>query len=128
MGRITIFRISIIIEKKLTGTYSPPSHCIRNGVIKGAINVATAVSVTESATFALAMYDITFDASPLGQQPTKIIPAAISLGKLKILASGTSAGEKISYAGRELIVEELSSESFEGIEVAFFSVPADVTR
>ena len=55
--------------------------------MKGAIKVATAVSVTDKATFAFAKYAITFDARPLGEDPIKTTPAAISAGKLKSVAS-----------------------------------------
>ena len=44
------------------------------------------VIVMESATLALAIYAITFEANPLGEQPIKMMPAAISSGKLKIEA------------------------------------------
>ncbi len=52
----------------------------------------------------------------------------IKFPKLKLLASGNSAGEKVDFAGDEYVVEELTSDSFEGIEVAFFSAPNDVTQ
>src|SRR5688500_75177 len=86
MGRITILMMSHIIVRKSTETNSPARSSINNGVIKGASNVAIAVTVTESGTFALAMYDMTFEARPLGTQPIRITPAAISGGKLKVFA------------------------------------------
>ncbi len=52
----------------------------------GAKSVANEVMVIDKATLALAIYDITLEAKPLGEQPTKITPAAISGGKLKLLA------------------------------------------
>ena len=55
--------------------------------MKGAIKVATAVSVTDKAIFAFAKYAITFDARPLGEEPIKTTPAAISGEKLKSVAS-----------------------------------------
>ena len=45
------------------------------------------VTETDKARFALARYDMTLEARPLGQQPTRMIPAAISLGKLKRFAT-----------------------------------------
>ena len=54
---------------------------IKNGVSNGANKVATAVRVSDKAKFDLEIKDITFEASPLGEQPTKIIPACISGGK-----------------------------------------------
>jgi aspartate-semialdehyde dehydrogenase len=52
----------------------------------------------------------------------------IKFPKLKLLASEQSAGEKIDFAGEELVVEKLSADSFEGVDVAFFSVPNEVTK
>jgi hypothetical protein len=43
----------------------------------GARSVANEVIVIDKATLALAIYDITLEAKPLGEQPTKITPAAI---------------------------------------------------
>jgi hypothetical protein len=59
----------------------PASIFIKNGVSNGASNVDIAVTVTERIRFARAIYTITFDASPLEQEPIKIIPAAISGSK-----------------------------------------------
>jgi aspartate-semialdehyde dehydrogenase len=44
------------------------------------------------------------------------------------LASAKSAGQKISFAGKELTVEELGPESFRGVEIALFSAGASVAR
>ena len=62
----------------------PAKFFINKGVKIGAIMVATEVKVSESATLALAKYDMTLDAKPQGIQATKIIPAEISGGKVKI--------------------------------------------
>ncbi|MHC4636397.1 MAG: aspartate-semialdehyde dehydrogenase [Planctomycetota bacterium] len=40
---------------------------------------------------------------------------------LKMLASSRSAGKKIKFKGREYIVEELTKNSFKGIDIALFS-------
>ena len=58
-----------------------------NGVKIGATSVDTAVTVTESAKLAFARKHITLEARPLGQQPTRMIPAATSSGKLNNLAT-----------------------------------------
>jgi hypothetical protein len=50
------------------------------GVRKGSNRVDTAVTEMERAKFVLAKNDITFEARPLGQHPTRIMPAAISFG------------------------------------------------
>jgi aspartate-semialdehyde dehydrogenase len=46
--------------------------------------------------------------------------------RIKLLASGRSAGTKIMYRGEEHTVEELTPESFEGIELAIGSTPDPV--
>jgi hypothetical protein len=51
------------------------------GVNNGAKMVAIEVRVRDKATFALAKYDMTFEAKPHGIQPTRMMPAAISVGK-----------------------------------------------
>ncbi len=48
--------------------------------------------------------------------------------KLVLLASKRSAGEKITFAGIEVTVTELTPASFEGVEIALFSAGASVSR
>lgn len=43
---------------------------------------------------------------------------------IKALASERSAGQSVPFAGREIEVEELTPESFEGVQVALFSAGA----
>jgi aspartate-semialdehyde dehydrogenase len=43
---------------------------------------------------------------------------------IKMLASSRSAGKKIEFKGKEYIVEELTKNSFEGIDIALFSAGA----
>lgn len=52
----------------------------------------------------------------------------IKFPKLKLLASENSVGEKIDFAGEDIEVEKLDHDSFDGVEVAFFSVPNDITK
>jgi aspartate-semialdehyde dehydrogenase len=47
---------------------------------------------------------------------------------LRLLASGRSAGKKISFQGQTLVVEELTKDSFGGIEVAFFSAGGGISK
>ncbi len=44
------------------------------------------------------------------------------------LASARSAGKKIAFAGGELTVEEMTPESFAGIDIALFSAGASVSK
>src|SRR5215471_13052369 len=43
------------------------------------------------------------------------------VGKLKALASGRSAGRRLSFRGQEIVVEELTENSFSGADIALFS-------
>ncbi len=49
-------------------------------------------------------------------------------GRIKFLASGRSAGKKITYAGKTYTIEELCPEAFEGVELAIGSTPDEVAR
>ena len=40
---------------------------------------------------------------------------------LKLLASSRSAGKIINYCGQDIVVEELTEDSFEGVDIALFS-------
>ena len=43
------------------------------------------------------------------------------VGTIKFLASGRSAGHALEFAGKAVLVEELTHDSFEGIDIALFS-------
>lgn len=47
---------------------------------------------------------------------------------LKPLASARSAGGTVSFQGKEIAVEELTKDSFEGIDLALFSAGSDVSK
>jgi len=47
---------------------------------------------------------------------------------LKLLASAKSAGKKVTFAGKEYTVEELTRDSFKGVEIAFFSAGGSVSK
>ena len=49
-------------------------------------------------------------------------------GEIRLLASARSAGKKLVCRGEELIVQELTPESFEGVDVAMFDVPDEVSE
>lgn len=46
------------------------------------------------------------------------------VGELRLLASKRSAGKKLKFKGEDCVVQELTTDSFEGIDVAFFSAGA----
>jgi aspartate-semialdehyde dehydrogenase len=48
--------------------------------------------------------------------------------QLKLLASARSAGKKIDFRGQTYIVEELTKESFKGVEIAFFSAGGSISK
>jgi len=48
--------------------------------------------------------------------------------KVVPLASSRSAGRRVPFAGGELVVEELTRRSFEGVDIALFSAGASVSR
>ncbi len=49
------------------------------------------------------------------------------LGKLKLLASARSAGKKMTFRGEEIAVEELTHDSFEGVDIALFSAGGGIS-
>jgi aspartate-semialdehyde dehydrogenase len=48
--------------------------------------------------------------------------------KLTLLASARSAGNEIEYKGEKILVQELTKDSFAGIDIALFSAGASVSR
>ena len=47
---------------------------------------------------------------------------------LKLLASAKSAGKQMEFKGKTFTVEELTRESFEGVQVAFFSAGGSISK
>src|ERR1700722_11503664 len=50
------------------------------------------------------------------------------ISELRLLASARSAGKKMSFSGREMLVEELSEDSFKNIDIAFFSAGGSISK
>ncbi len=50
------------------------------------------------------------------------------IGELRLLASPRSAGAKVPYRGGALTVEEVSADSFKGVDIALFSAGAGPSR
>ena len=50
------------------------------------------------------------------------------LASLKLLASRRSAGKQMLFRGQMLTVEELTPQSFEGVDIALFSAGGDISR
>ena len=49
-------------------------------------------------------------------------------GEIRLIASARSAGKKLKCRGEELTVVALSPEAFEGIDIAMFDVPDEVSK
>src|SRR5512137_448005 len=50
------------------------------------------------------------------------------VGKIKFLASSRSAGDILEFKGKPVVVEELTHDSFEGVDIALFSAGGDRSR
>ena len=53
---------------------------------------------------------------------------AFPVSELRLLSSSRSAGKSIPYRGKDILVEELDAHSFDGFEIALFSMPKGVSR
>ncbi len=50
------------------------------------------------------------------------------VGVLRPLASARSAGDRVSFHDEDIVVRELTKDSFEGVDLALFSAGADISR
>lgn len=50
------------------------------------------------------------------------------VGKLTVLASARSAGKRIAFGGQEVIVQELTHDSFAGVDIALFSAGGGISK
>lgn len=48
--------------------------------------------------------------------------------ELKLLASARSAGKTLPFKGKEIVIEELTHDSFKGVDIALFSAGAQISR
>ena len=48
--------------------------------------------------------------------------------KLKALASARSAGKTLAFRGQQVVIEELTERSFEGVDIALFSAGSGISR
>ena len=49
-------------------------------------------------------------------------------GKVTLLASARSAGKKLKYRGQDITVQELTKDSFKGIDIALFSAGGSISK
>ena len=65
----------------------------------------------------------------VGQELLKILEErGFPASNVKLCASPRSVGKRINLWGEELIVEPTQKESFQGVDIAFISVSADISR
>ena len=65
----------------------------------------------------------------VGRELLRVLEERIfPLASLRLLASARSAGTTVRFRDRDLRVEELTPESFKGVEIAFFSAGGSVSR
>jgi aspartate-semialdehyde dehydrogenase len=50
------------------------------------------------------------------------------VGKLKALASKRSVGKRLTFRGHEIVIEELTESSFDGVDIALFSAGSSISR
>jgi aspartate-semialdehyde dehydrogenase len=50
------------------------------------------------------------------------------VGKLKALASARSAGKVLEFRGQKVVIEELTEQSFEAVDIALFSAGGGISR
>ena len=50
------------------------------------------------------------------------------ISKLTLLASARSAGKKVSFKGEEIAVQELTTNSFDGVDIALFSAGGGISK
>jgi aspartate-semialdehyde dehydrogenase len=50
------------------------------------------------------------------------------ISELTLLASARSAGKKITFQGKEIIIKELTHEAFEGVEIALFAAGGGISE
>lgn len=65
----------------------------------------------------------------VGQQIIRLLEERnFPVKELKLLASARSAGKKVKFKDREIVVEEATVNSFDGIDIAFFSAGGDISK
>jgi aspartate-semialdehyde dehydrogenase len=50
------------------------------------------------------------------------------VGELRLLASARSAGKTLKFKGADIVIQELTEQSFAGIDIALFSAGGDISR
>ena len=65
----------------------------------------------------------------VGQQMIKTLQERnFPVGKLTLLSSARSAGKKVLFNGTEVVVQEATPDSFEGVDIALFSAGGSISK
>lgn len=65
----------------------------------------------------------------VGQQMIKTLQERnFPVGKLTLLSSARSAGKKVLFNGEEVVVQEATPDSFEGVDIALFSAGGSISK
>mmetsp|Transcript_5308 Transcript_5308/g.14791 ORF Transcript_5308/g.14791 Transcript_5308/m.14791 type:complete len:342 (+) Transcript_5308:194-1219(+) len=65
----------------------------------------------------------------VGQEFLKVLKERnFPYSNLKMLASARSAGKKFAYEGKDYVVEELTADSFKGVDIALFSAGGGISK
>jgi aspartate-semialdehyde dehydrogenase len=65
----------------------------------------------------------------VGQEMIRVLEKRnFPIKELKLLASARSKGTKLKFKDREIVVEELTPDSFRGVEIALFSIGAGISK
>ncbi|MFC4775338.1 aspartate-semialdehyde dehydrogenase [Paenibacillus sp. GCM10023252] len=65
----------------------------------------------------------------VGEQIIKLLESReFPINELKLLSSARSAGTRLTFRGKEVLVQEATPDSFRGVEIALFSAGGDVTK
>lgn len=63
-----------------------------------------------------------------GQIVECLVERKFPVGRIRFLAAGRGAGEIMEFKGKPVLVEELTNESFTGIDIAIFIAGSDISR
>ncbi|CAG7868930.1 unnamed protein product [Brassica rapa] len=107
---------------------TPQTHFLSNLPLKPkprAISARVKMSLHESAP-SLAVVGVT---GAVGQEFLSVLSDRdFPYSSVKMLASKRSAGKRVAFDGREYTVEELTAESFDGVDIALFSAGGSISK
>ncbi len=65
----------------------------------------------------------------VGQEMIKILEErSFPIKEIKLLASARSAGKRLKFKDKDVVVEELTPDSFKNVEIALFSIGAEISK